>query len=305
MPRRPTCQLESAQQTNVSIASTDILIYTAFTAKALRKALAEQVDLSTAQFSLLVSLTRNGGGQRVGAIAQGLAVSNSAVSAAARDLEKRRLIRYQTLLIDRRAQELIITSAGKAAVACADTVVLKVISEVWQPLSAEQSKTMMQCALMATGNSGRVRSEAGYLRADTAYAEGMLMAHNAFTAVAHLHRLSYFEVTTLAWLLEHGGKRSKSALAESLLLKPNRFSQISESLLKRNLISEAASSGDRRLALVELTRAGRERCRRIQTSLDKVVTSDFYHSKSHEQQTFREVAKLIVNNEIRHRRHSL
>lgn len=302
MPRRPSQQGDVGERASNRPCSAVILVYTAFTAKALGAVMNKRSSLSSTQHSMLLALMRKGKQLRVNQVAKALNINHSTVSVQAAKLEALGLVKHRVSEDDNRGVELIITSRGKEAVKQTDKIIIEVIDSVWQPLTSAQKKSMLQSAVNAVGKS-RIRYEDGIQRADTAYAEGMLMSFRAFQSIARLHGLSYFEATALASLDMSGATVSKGRLAELLLIKANHLSQICEALAKRGLISEEKSEKDRRLIKVKITKEGRERIRRTMIDMDRVITNDLYESSPEEQAVFRTIAQAIVENEIEHRKH--
>jgi DNA-binding MarR family transcriptional regulator len=292
------------RQSGTHVATSLILVSTAFIVKAIKASLNEQTPLNATRFCVLLALLRSDAPENASQLACSLAISGSTASLAVRRLEKDGFIQRSATEGDRRTHCLQVTAAGKQAIALADAVVAETVGAIWQPLSAEQRTEMLRCALRAVKNQRRERNEGGMLRADTAYVEGTLIGYNAFAAAIQLHGLSYFEAAALAWMSENGHSSKKGNLAEALLIKANYLSQICDSLRERGLISEIGGS-DRRVVRVELTDAGRERIHRTLASLDDVVAHSIYTNSAEEQALFRETARIIVTNEINHRRHGL
>ncbi len=179
MPRRPTHQSDVSERDPSRPCSAAILVYLAFTVKVLNASMSKRSSISTTQYIMLISLIRGGDHLRVKEVADILSINHSTVSVQAAKLKEAGYLSYKTSEDDNRGMELHITKAGKEIVDRTDKIVAEAINTVWQPLSSAQRRGMLKSALSAVGKNRR-RQENGMHRADTAYAEGILMSIRAF-----------------------------------------------------------------------------------------------------------------------------
>ncbi len=307
-----------------------MLIYASFVLRVFKSCIYQTSSLSPTQYCILLELQRapgsrgptflqnrsgrgtspmqDDGGRTVfpsvgiGQIAQKLALTPSAISIALRELEKYRLITCTSNEDDRRGIILAITRAGNREIERIDTALAEAIASVWQPLTAKQRRMMLSCSLKAMSNHERLRIDGGHLRADTAYAEGMIMSYNAYQKAARLHRVSINEAIVLYWLSSQQQPRATSEVCRAVLLKLNYVTQVSQKLVERGLIKREVDSQDRRIALLKATQEGRERIQHIRKDLDRVVLSGFFQPSLAEQDCFRDVAEAIIGDEIKRSR---
>jgi DNA-binding MarR family transcriptional regulator len=245
---------------------------------------------------------RHGNSRHIGELAQALSLTPSATSVAASGLVEKGLAVRGRGEEDARKVAIALTDWGKAKVADIDEVVAEVITALWQPLSDAQRQIMLKCSVKATSKRNRLRVDSGKLRADTAYAEGMLMGHNAYTRIAELHRLLLSEVIVLYWLSSALEPVTMSALAAEVLIRPNNLTLLCRNLIRRELMLATPDPTDRRLQLVAITEVGKERVHRVVKDLSEVVLSDFIQSTDAERDCFRAVAKAIVDAEKKRHR---
>lgn len=293
------------QQKDFKATITALLIAVGFYYRVLKSSIYQASALSLTQYCVLLELQEaaaNSHSLTIGEIARKLSLTSSAISTAVRGLENAGFVVCSANRDDRRCIDITLCAQGNTEVKRMDTAVVEALSFLWELLLPSQRRKILESTLKAMSAQKRLRVETGHLRAETAFAECLVISFNAFTEAARLHRISLNESIILAWLCEQQQPRSLSEASTAVLQKLNYVVQVSNKLASRMLIERETATLDRRKIMLMATDAGRERMQRIQRDMDRAFLNVFSECTLEELECLMNSSDVVIAAETRRNR---
>ncbi len=283
------------------------LIAASFCYRVLKSSIVQTSALSISQYCVLLELQDaavNSHPANIGQLASRLSLTPSAISIALRDLEDSRLASCLGSRDDNRKVDISITAKGDSEVKRIEAGISEAIAYMCAGLTFSQRQLILNAVLKTMSEQKRLRIESGRLRNETAFTETVIVCFNAFKEAARLHRISINETIALAWLCDQQKPRPISELSHAILQKLNYVVQVNNKLVSRSLVRRELSSSDRRISMLSITNAGKQRFNHVQKDLDKVMHDFFSKCTQEEWECFKKSADAIVAEDAKRNRYS-
>ena len=277
------------------------LINNIYSVHAIRQAIAKNFDISLTQYGILLELTKSGGSSTPHALAAHLGVSPSAITLCLNQLEPAAYVLRQPLEEDRRKIQVELTASAGQLLPQIDLIVAKTISDIWQPLTKKQRELLLRGALSVVKQRRGLRRHSGKVRADTLYAEAVIITYVALSAIAKEHGLILAEFSILYALAKsHQAMRSVD-VANMLLMRQNWLTVAVKPLVRKGYVKVAGDESDGRVRLLAITGLGNEQFFSAYRPMSEVTKLRVGVLSAQELAEFKAIGDIFIEAE-RHRR---
>ncbi|MDR1713309.1 MAG: MarR family transcriptional regulator [Coriobacteriales bacterium] len=277
------------------------LINNIYTTHALKAAIARCFDISLTEYCIFLELIKGASPGSPSHLSQRLGLTPSAVTLCLNHLEQRGLVDKAAQGDDARRLDIVLSASGLQLLPQIDREVAQVISDIWQPLTSAQRELLLKGSLVIVRMHRNIRLESGRVRADTLYAEAVLITYASLGRIARQHGLTLNSFSILFALARQRNPMRAMDVANTLLMRQNTLTASAKALLANNLVQLHVDAGDRRSHLLSITEEGNEVFFRAYRPMDALTHERMGTLDAQERREFKAIGDIFIAAERKRR----